>query len=582
MAALGTIPPAHLTAGIAWLGVLSVGAGLLIAQGTRGRRAGLALALAALALALVFFGAHWRYAIGNRGDVWTHLALVREASEDGLFPGDAYFPDAPTPPQYGLFHVLGGAAVASGADAAAVWLAGCAGGLALRLVAVYALAAFLLRDRRLAALAAAFSLFVPAGETADPWTCARPFVTGLSLMLLAHLVLLRAIEKERGPGHYALGGLLLGLCAAWHLFAGILALGSTVVILGAHCVAERAVPRRRVLGGLALSWAVCLAVGSPWITHAVLLYVRHGAGGHAERYESIGRAVGGLAWFRIARPGAALALAGGAGMAALALLGGGLCGRRALRGRDLGAAYLALGLLAALALLFTPLFALAERLFGRSMAARTPALARPEVLAVLGLTVACWAAAWFWARWRRPPAGVSLLSGVALLAALTFWAGKPFVARMIYLAREYPTAQDDHAFFADHPAIAEAVHGRVVLSDRWTSYKARHYFGCKAVLVPPGLGNPYADYAGREELVARVLAGRMGEPRTAQLGQRIPFSHVLVNRRLDRQGDVGPEELERLKAHDEEQLSRWPLLEKVYDSADFALYAVRPVGEAAP
>ncbi len=578
MTPLGTIPPAHLAAGVAWLGALSLGAGLLIARGSRGRRAGLLVVLAALALALGFLLAHWRYAVGNRGDAWTHLALICEAAEDGLFPGDAYFPGAPTPPQYGLFHVLGGVAVAAGANAALLWLAACAGGLALRLIAVYLLAALVLEERRLAALAAVLSLLVPAGETADPWTMARPFATALSLMLLAHWALLRAVKREAGPPGYAAGGLLLGLCAGWHLFAGIMAFGSTLLILLAHCVAERAVPRRRVLGGLALSGAAGLAIASPWIAHAALLYLRHGAGGHAERYGSIGVALGGLRWLRIARPGAAAALAGGPGMAVLALLGGGLCARRALWGRDRHAAYLALGLLAALALLFTPLFGLMEKLFGRSMAARTPALARSEMLAVLGLTVACWGAAWFWARWRAPPDRLGLLVGVVVIAALTSWAAKPFTARMIYRARRYPGAQSDHAFFAAHPALARALRGRVALSDRWTSYRARYYFGCKAVLVPPGLGNPYAQYGPREELVARVLAGRLAEPRTRELGRRFPFSHVLVNRRLAEQVAMEPDELARLAAHDEAALRRSPRTEPVYESDEFALYAVHPIG----
>jgi hypothetical protein len=530
--------------------------------------------------ALVLFGvllAHHRYTLSNRGDSWVHLALTLESAEGGFFPGDAYFPGLPTAPQYSLFHVVSGALVGgAGMDAATVWNVAAGLGFVLRLGVVYLLGSLLLGSWWLGLAAAAFSLLVPVGESADPWSLARPYALALSAMLLSQWILLRGLRNEkRVLAHCGVAGVALGVTVALHLFVGIMALGSVLLVVAAWSLARRTWPSRRLLAGAGMACVLALLIGSPWIVHAARMYARSSTGSHGVTYGSFGVSLAGLGFLKVARPGAVIRLLGGPGLALLVGVGAVVTCRTAWSEREAGAAFLALGLAASLLLLFTPLFGLVEVLFGRSMAGRLPALIRPAVLAVPGLVAAGGAAEWAARRLRRlPPVAVRLV-GLATAALLVFWAGKPFASKIMYRVRTYETSQHDHAFFGDHPQIRSFVAGGVLLADRWTSYRARYYFDCKLVCVPPNMGSPYADYAARSRLVDAVLGGEVDGEDVSRLRERYPFSHVLVNKRLESSVAMEPEEREDLVVPDEETLASAPGLRTVYDSEDFLLLEVK-------
>jgi len=574
---LAAISLSLLAGGAALLGWFS-GATALLSRGEgRARSVGaVMLALGAVVL-LGLLTAHHRYTLGNRGDSWVHLALTLESAEGGFFPDDAYFPGLPTAPQYSLFHVVSGAVVSwAGMDAATVWNVAAGLGFVLRLGAVYLLGSLLLGSWWLGLVAAAFSLLVPVGESADPWSLARPYALALSAMLLSQWILLRGLRKEkRVLAHCGVAGVALGVTVALHLFVGIMALGSVLLVVAAWSVARRTWPPHRLLIGAGMACVMALVIGSPWIVHAARMYARNSTGSHGVTYGSFGVSLAGLGFLKVARPGAVVRLLGGPGLALLVGVGGVLTWKKGWVERETGAAFLALGFAASLLLLFTPLFGLVEVLFGRSMAGRLPALMRPAVLAVPGLVAAGGASEWAARRLRRVPPVAVRAVGLATAVLLVFWAGKPFASKIMYRVRTYETAQHDHAFFGDHPQIRSFVAGGVLLTDRWTSYRARYYFDCTLVSVPPNMGSPYADYAARSRLVDAVLRGELEAEEVRKLRERYPFSHVLVNKRLESSVAMEPEERDDLVVPDEERLASVPGLRTVYDSEDFLLLEVK-------
>jgi len=574
--------PAHLEAplvlGILWLITVAGAVALMLRPQPRVRATGWLLLMVALASGSAFVLAHRELAVGNRGDVWFHLAATSETAAEGVFPGDAFFPGLPTPPQYSLLHVLQGALVrAWDFDPAVLWTLTTMASLGLRFLAVYLLAARLLSSRSLAMIAAAMSLFVPAGESLGPFDAARPFVLAISFMLLSQWALLGLLDRHVVRIRTVLvPGALLGVCIAFHLLVGLIALGATVLAVVVYRLLDRLHLNTKSIGSLGSMWVLALLIGSPWILNAGSGYAMGGVGGHGEWYHSVGRPFLGIGSMTVASLSPVVGLCGGWGIAVLAAVGGMAASYRALRSRDAHAAFLASGFVALLILVFTPLFGFVEKYLGNAMAPRMVAVMRPEILVVVGLVACCRASKTLLAPMAWLPHTVAEIGIIGVLAAATFWAGKPFTARMIYLARRHACAQEDHAFFKNHPAIKAFVSGTVVLADRWTSYRARYYFLCKAVVVPRGHGNPYAAYQAREQLVSRVLAGRLGDEETGALRARFPFSYVLVNRRLASQVDMEPRELGRIRKIDEERLARSPLVELRYDTPDFGLYAVRP------
>jgi hypothetical protein len=461
---------------------------------------------AALVAVLIFYA--WaevenRFMLYNVwGDTWAHLALIRRTMERGWFPGDAFYPDTPTPPYYCLMHLLLAAACAlTGWPPHELWLML---GPVLAVASVAAMFAWLRAltgDVRVAVIGAATELLI---SRPDPtwWAMPLPRTFAIAPGALACLAYLRGRQRNERP-YLVAAAFLLGLTLALHLFVG----GFTMASLLLLELALRSGGSRSGVRVYALTAAGALLLPAPWIANVINGW-RLRSASVARVFETTPEAWSftlGPLTARIYRPAAALDTVP-SGIWLLVVFGLAVCAIRLVRGQATAADRFALySSFATVVLMFTPLYG-ALLLVAGIWAERVVQVVPFALLAGTGwVTFADWI--------RAQPRG-GRVAGTLIGAVAAIWITWNAVSAVTTLLEQ---SRGLRWWLSVGPLGNWNLAGqlgqsgplpRVLLSDPWTSYVLPYYIGQMVVVMPAAHGSAYVDHTSREGDARRAFNPR--------------------------------------------------------------------------
>jgi hypothetical protein len=505
---------------------------------------------AALLLFGIVVGVAYRPAFdGYDTDLWTYLLIVeRVADGQDVLRLDHFTLEPPASPHVSLvWLLLGGLRRASGLPALVlVHALGIASAAFLSYAAWRLSARLLLPVLRWPALVL-FWLSLP--ETWGAVVLGRYLSLGFVLLAAATLLPGPGQAQGRLARRQLLAGLWIALAFYTHLFGGVLALATVLVVWAASRGEADAIGPRRLSTAVALG----LLLSLPCLLYAFQTLGLRKSAAHLWRPDQLE-----VGAFRILSPASLPGLVswGVLGLALVGLL------VPAPRGLELARRLARIGTALALLLLFTPLYQLGAGLFGGWMMARVAFLAFPWIAAVLGLVGLTTGASW-------PPRLVA--TALSVLAAHHA------------VAREAAEWDDRRLEFrreaqAEARSLRELLHGRLYLSlDRLGYATATPTLG-RPLAVPPGQASPFGDFPRRQRRAHRALATNSPECWSALFGLYPDLAYLLtpgpdapVERGLwtDQFGETTPERVR-------ETLTGMGALQPVSAGRYFVLDALRP------
>jgi len=521
-----------------------------------------------------------RQHIYNMGyDTWMHLAIIQRGAEGGLFTGDPYYPNFPTPLHYSIVHVFYTLlTVVSGISPHQLW-----GTLSPVFVALIFLASVwwyreLLGDSIFGWLAGLFFLLsIPI-----IWHYATyPRNVALIFFALNHLFYFRSVRTQQDK-YILYSGVAFGFCIISHLFAGIMCLISLMTYILVHWSID-------AIHGRARSWKAdlrCLAyipigfvVASPWLIAFGGQALTHDQTSIAHySLPSVEAKATIMGWtFTRYKP---LLLWDAFPMLLWVLAGVGLliCLYYIVRGSyQAGHIFLVTAAILSTVVLLTPLYSLITHIFGAWMPSRFMNLLPVPAMAALGCQMLLRLFASIRATHRLQQA-ISRSLGILIALIAMIILIPPIITKQKGLyTRRNRALTPLHTWDTDFNDLRNTLKDKVVLSDPWTSYFLTYYTSAYAVAIPAAHGSPYINHEARLAHVSAMFDPKTNSTKRLELMDDYRIEYVLLNLRpkLDstasRYGLIGNYYPASIKEVFDQQDS----LELVYDRNGLFVYAVR-------
>jgi hypothetical protein len=462
-------------------------------------------------------------------DTWMHLAIIQRGVDHGLFAGDPYYPNYPTPPHYSLIDVLYiYASKITGVPPLLLW-----GNLSLLFTPLIFLACVwwhqeLFDDLQLGWLAG-FLFIVSLSMAWHYATYPRNFA-----LIFFFLCLLCYFRSARHSRYILYCGLTFGLCIMSHLFTAIICLTFLIGYFLLACVIAVSHRKARFWADELKRFAflpIGCTVASPWLFvfgKEALTHTETSVGQYSLPDWHVDTTLFGQT-FTVYDPRRLLETFP-TPLWILAGIGFLICLYRIVRGDHKPLhVFLVSSAIIPVVVLLTPLYSPIVRLFGEWMPSRFATVMPVPALAALtcGMTVSALSAM----RTSHQRQALIIRScGIVFAFAFMIAVISPVAAmqKRLYEGRDgilTPLFTWDD----DFQALKGMIKDTVVLTDPTTSYFLTYYTGAYVVAIPPGHGSPYIDHEARNADVATMFDPNTSPAARYEMLNKYHVEYVMLN-----------------------------------------------------